>query len=110
MENPLNTPRWLPANLNIKHLLAVLVALSAADALVSQSLVALGLGLEGNPFLRGLSGGDFLLIKLIGVLLAALLLWDIHRRQPEIAVTAAVILVAFLTGVVYWNLGIYLRG
>ncbi len=106
----MNRPTWLPANLNIKHLLAVLVALSAADALVSQSLVALGLGYEGNPFLRGLSGGEFLLIKLVGVLLAALLLWDIHRRQPRIAVTAAVILVAFLTGVVYWNLGIYLRG
>ena len=108
-ENPTKIPGWLPANLTIKHLLAVLVALSAADALVSQSLVALGLGYEGNPFLRGLSARDFLVIKLAGVLVAALLLWDIHRRQPRVAVTAAVLLVAFLTGVVYWNLGIFLR-
>ena len=101
---------WLPPNLTIKHLLVVMVALSAADVLVSQSLIALGLGYEGNPFLRGLSGGDFLLVKLVGITLAALLLWDIHRRQPKMAVTAAVFLVAFLTAVVYWNLGIFLRG
>ena len=104
----MNIPSWLPASLTIKHVLVVMVALSAADALASQSLIALGLGHEGNPFLRGLAGGGFLLVKLVGIMLAALLLWDIHRRQPRMPVTAAVLLMAFLTLVVYWNVGILL--
>ena len=105
----MKTTSWLPANRTIKHLLAVMVALSAADALVSQSLMVFGLGYEGNPFLRDLSGGALLMIKLVGAVLAALLLWDIDRRQPAIAATAATFLVAFLTAVVYWNVGIFLR-
>ncbi len=104
----MKTLSWLPAHLTIKHLLVVMVALSAADALASQSLIALGLGYEGNPFLRGLSGGGFLVVKLAGAVLAALILWDIHRRQPGVAVTAAALLVAFLTLIVYWNVGILL--
>ncbi len=104
----MRTLSWLPAHLTVKHLLVVIVALSAADALASQSLIALGLGYEGNPFLRILSGGGVLLVKVAGAALAALFLWDIHRRQPRVALTAAGLMVAFLTLIVYWNVGILL--
>lgn len=96
----------LPAGLTAKHLLAVLVALSTADALVSRFLVEHGFGYEGNLLLRDLSSGNFMLIKLGGAMLIALILWHIYQRKPRVAVTAAVYSVLFFTGIVYWNLGI----
>ena len=105
----MRTMSWLPAKLKIIHLLVVMVALSAADALVSRSLLAAGLGHEANPFMRALSGGVFILVKTIGAVLAAVLLWDLHRRMPRLAEIVTVFIPVFFTGIVYWNLSIFLR-
>jgi hypothetical protein len=101
--------QW-PPDLTITHLLVVLVALFAADSLVSSSLIGSGLGYEGNPFLRGVSGIDSLLIKAAGALLAALILWDVHKIRPRQALAAAVGSVLFYTAIVFWNLSVFLTG
>ncbi len=105
----MTTASWLPAKLKIIHLLVVMVALSVADALVSRSLLAAGLGYEANPFMRALSGGDFMLVKTLGAALAGVLLWDLHRRMPRLAEIVTVFILVFFTGIVYWNVSIFLR-
>ncbi len=89
-------------------LLAALVVLMAADGLMSNFLVSGGLAREGNPLLVSLVGeGYFLLLKAAGALLAALLLWDIYRRRPRMAVVSTSCIVVFCTGVVLWNLWVF---
>jgi hypothetical protein len=93
----------------MKYVLVTLVGLVVADGIVSRFLVRYGLGREGNPFLQTLVGqNNFLLIKLLGALLCALILWDLYKRRPRIALTSSLLFVVLYTVVVYWNLGIYL--
>ena len=91
-----------------KYLLGAIVALSLADALISQLLVYLGVGHEVNPFLKSLSPVYVVLLKLVGALLAVFLLWDIGRRRPRIGTISAVVIVVFLSGILMWNLRLFL--
>lgn len=93
----------------IEHLVVVLVLLVVADGLVTQSVIALGLGREANPFLRSaVADPDFLLLKGAGALLAALLLWDICRVRPKLAMVTGTAAVAIYTAVLHWNLSVFL--
>ena len=93
--------------LQIKYLLAVLVTLVVSDGLISQFLVLNGLAQEGNPLLRPLIGeGHFLFIKVVGALVSAIILWDIYKRRPKLAMIISLFSVAVYTGIVYWNLAV----
>jgi len=95
----------------IKYLLCTLVALVAADGLISQFLVRSGLGREGNPFLRNWVGeGNFLAIKVVGALVCSLILWDIYKRWPKLVLISSSAFVAVYTGIVLWNLFVYVIG
>jgi hypothetical protein len=97
--------------LPIKQLLVSLVLLVVADGLISQYIIAAGLGSEGNPFLQTLiDDAEFLPLKLGGALLVALILWDVHRRMPKLGLAASAACVLLYTGIVYWNLSIFLFG
>ena len=90
-------------------LLGTLVALVVADGLLSQFLVGSGLGTEGNPFLMGfVSDSSFLYLKLAGALLCALILWDIYKSSYRLAVFASSVFVILYTGIVYWNIIVFI--
>ncbi|MFC1917241.1 DUF5658 family protein [Chloroflexota bacterium] len=92
----------------IKYLLGILVALVIADGYITQFLVSEGLGLESNPFLEPfVSEWYFLVVKALGALFCALLLWDIFRKWPKLGMTAIPSLTAIFTVIVYWNLSIF---
>ena len=92
----------------MKYLLLTLIALVVSDGLISQFLIRYGLGREGNPLLQSfVSEGYFLLIKLAGALLCALILWDIHKTQPKVATISTLWFVVLYTGIVFWNLGVF---
>ena len=92
----------------MRYLLYTLVALVASDGLISQLLVASGLGREGNPFLRNWVGeGDFLVIKVVGALLCSLILWDIYKRLPKLAFISTGCFVAVYAGIVLWNVLVF---
>ncbi len=97
----------LPENLSIIHLLAVLVGLVVADGLISQAIMEHGLGREGNPFLFGLAGPSALLIKTAGGLVAALVLWDVHKKKPRASLAATLFSLTVYTAIVFWNVGVY---
>ena len=92
----------------MKYLLLTLVALVVSDGLLSQYLIRYGLGREGNPFLQSLVSEEiFLPIKLAGALLGAIILWDIHRTHPMVALVLTLVFMILYTGVVFWNLGAF---
>ena len=86
-------------------LLGAMFALVVADGLISNFLMTHGLGREWNPLLRAFVGGEnFLLIKVAGAFLSALILWDIYKKRPQVAAIGSLCMVVFYTGIVYWNL------
>jgi len=88
--------------------MVLLVLLTLADGLISQFLTGNGLGTELNPFLQSIiNGNNFILLKIVGSLFIALILGDIYRRQPKIALTSAAVCVAFYTLILYWNLSVF---
>ena len=91
---------------NLENLLLItLIALVAADGVISHFLISEHLAVEANPFLQTWVGkDDFPLLKLAGGFLAAVLLWLIHRRHPRIGFVSTVIGVIFYTAVILLNL------
>ena len=92
----------------LRLLLYTLIGLVVADGLITEFLVKNRLASEGNPFLERWVGGDhFLMLKTAGVILAALILWDIGRRYPKLATLSTSSCVVVYTVIVYWNILVY---
>lgn len=93
----------------MKYVLAVLVVLVVADGVITNVLVGGGLAREGNPFIRGLVGGNyFLAIKAAGALVCAFILWDIHKHWPRLALGSTICFTIVYAMVVLWNSFLYL--
>jgi len=91
--------------------LAVLVLLVVADGVVTNVLVNSGIAHEGNPLLVSLVGdGSFLALKAVGALFCALLLWDISRHRPRMAIVSTSCLAVAYAGIVSWNVTVLLVG
>ena len=93
----------------MKYLLGLLIIFVILDGVLTQFLVNGGLAREGNPFLQPLVGSvGFLILKAAGVLICAFILWDIYRRFPKVAVTAAWCFVVAYAGIVLWNSSLFI--
>ena len=93
----------------IRCLLGTVFSLVIADGLISNFLVTHGLAREWNPYLQTLVIDDnFLLIKVAGALLCTLILWDIYKKRPQMAMISTLCIVVLYTGLLYWNLGVFL--
>ena len=93
----------------MKYLLGLLVGFEILDGVMSYFLVRGGLGREGNPFLQPMVGEvSFLVLKVVGGLICALILWDIYKRFPRVALISTSCFVAFYVVIVVWNLGVFL--
>lgn len=79
--------------------------------MLTNVLIKNNLAREGNPFLLHIAGGSgLIIIKIIGVLVAAFILWDIHRRYPRLAFwTASIFLLVYLC-IVVWNIRLLILG
>jgi len=101
----LNTP------LNPMHCLLVgLVCLVIADGLLTQCLLKEGLAREGNTLLQPIvDRWHFVLVKAVGVIACALILWDIYTRSAKLALVSTSFLVLGYLAVDLWNVSIYLN-
>ena len=91
------------------YLLITLVALVVADGVITRTLIINDLAIESNPFLTTWAESDLLLIlKLGGAGLAALILWLTAGRKPKASLVITSVFVAFYTGVLFWNLLVFL--
>ena len=94
----------------MKYLLGFLIVFEILDGVLTHFLVTGGLGRESNPFLLPLVGdANFLIVKVVGVLVCALILWDIHKRSPRVALVSTSCFVLFYGGIVLWNLSLFIR-
>ncbi|MFC1933236.1 DUF5658 family protein [Chloroflexota bacterium] len=90
-------------------MLYALFGLIVADGLITQFLVTEGHALEVNPFLQAWVGQElFLAIKVSGAFLVTLLLWVKYNAKPRLIYIVTAVFLAFYTGVVFWNLFVYL--
>jgi hypothetical protein len=81
-----------------------------ADGVVTNVLVQKGIARESNPLLVGVAGeSKLIVIKILGVLLAAFILWDVHRHHPKLAFWISCTFLLIYCGIVAWNLHLLLR-
>lgn len=91
--------------LRFPFLLLLLISLVLADGVITEFFTGFGLAAEGNPLMRiCISEGHFLLMKVAGGILSALILWDIYRKYQRLAITTSLAFIAFYTIIVYWNI------
>ena len=91
----------------MKYLLGFLIVFVISDGLLTNFLVNGGLAREGNPFLQPLVGDiGFIILKAAGVLLCAVILWDIYKRFPRVALISTWCFVVFYGVIVIWNLSL----
>jgi hypothetical protein len=90
-----------------RDLEAVLVLLVLGDGILTEYVIRHSLGSEANPFVSLFMRTDSLIsLKAIGALICVLMLWDISRRQPRVALVACCVCVAAYTLILYWNLAV----
>ena len=95
----------------MKYILGVLVLLVVADGVVTNLLIKQDIAYEGNPLLSNIAGGWGLIIaKIVGVLLAALILWDISRCYHRIAFWTGTAFLLIYAAIMAWNLRLLIMG
>lgn len=92
----------------MKYLFILLIGFEVWDGIITQFLVRNGLVKEGNPLLEPIiMEGNFLLLKIIGVLFSVLILWGLYQRFPRLVLPATSSIVMFYGIVTAWNLNIF---
>ena len=92
----------------MKYLIGLLILFVTADGLVTHFLIQDGLAREGNPFLQPIVGdAGFLVLKVVGVLVCAVILWDIYRRFRKLALVSTSFFVFVYALIVLWNLSLF---
>jgi hypothetical protein len=96
-------------NRTMRFMLYALFGIIVADGLITEFLVANGHGVEVNPFLQAWVAQDmFLAIKVSGAFLVTLLLWVKYNARPRLIYITTAVFLVFYTGVVFWNLIVFL--
>lgn len=93
----------------MKYLLIFLSEFEVSDGIITHFLVRKGLAQEGNPLLESvIMDGNFLLLKIIGVLPCVLILWALYKRFPRVILVVTATVVMFYGAIMVWNLSIFL--
>jgi hypothetical protein len=95
----------------LKYILAILIFMVIADGVLTNILIQKDIASEANPFLVNIAGNSGLIIlKIVGVTLAVVILWDIYRRSPRLSFWVSSVFLAAYSGIVAWNLHLLLVG
>jgi intracellular septation protein A len=90
------------------YLLSCLAFFIISDGFLTHALVGGGLR-EGNPLLVPLvAQGNLMVLKLVGTVVCIIILWDLYRRFPKVALITTSCFVVFYGAVVFWNFGLLL--
>jgi hypothetical protein len=85
-------------------LLAMMAQLQLWDGIMTQAFVANGLARESNRLAAHmLSQGNYLPLKIAGIVICATLLWFIGKRFPALTALTASIVCIFYLAVIAWN-------
>jgi intracellular septation protein A len=90
------------------YLLSLLAFFIISDGLLTHALVGDGLR-EGNPLLVPLvAQGNLMVLKLVGTVVCIIILWDLYRRFPKLALITTSCFVVAYGVIVLWNFGLFL--
>ena len=93
----------------MKYLLGLLVVFVVLDGLLTRFLIDGGLGRESNPLLQPLVGENgFIILKAVGALVCAFILWDVYRHFPKVALIATWCFVIAYGIIVLWNSSLFI--
>lgn len=108
-QGKLKSGRLLPVRIRrAGYLLCLLLGLVVVDGLLSNFIVQMGVGQEGNPFIRSIVGQtSFISIKLLAALIGGLLLWRVFIRHPKLGLVSIIFFVVLYTAILWWNLAIF---
>jgi hypothetical protein len=91
------------------YLLSLLAIFIISDGLLTHALVGDSLLREGNPLMVPLvAQGNLMLLKLVGTIICVIILWDLYRRFPRLAVISTSCFVIAYGVIVFWNFGLLL--
>lgn len=91
------------------YLLGLLVVFIISDGLLTHALVGDGLMREGNPLLVPLvAQGNLMVLKVVGTIICVIILWDLYRRFPKLALITTSCFVVAYGAIVFWNFGLLL--
>ena len=91
------------------YLLSLLAVFIISDGLLTHALVGNDLLREGNPLMVPLvAQGNLMLLKLVGTIICVIILWDLYRRFPRLAVITTSCFVIAYGVIVFWNFGLLL--
>ena len=94
----------------MKYLLILLIVFEISDGIITHFFVRNGLAQEGNPLMESIvMEGDFLLLKVIGVLVCVLILGGMYKHVPKVALITTSSVIMFYGAVIAWNLGVCFR-
>jgi hypothetical protein len=94
----------------IKVFIPILIILEIADGILTYSAVGRDLVREANPLLQSTAGSEsFLIMKVCGALLSALLLWLVYQRFPKLGYVASFSIMLFYASIYIWNLNIFFQ-
>jgi len=92
-------------------LLAMMAQLQLWDGIITQAFVNGGLAAEGNRVAAHLlARGNYLPLKIAGILLCLALLWIVARRYPALAKLTASLVCIFYLAVIAWNFLVIFSG
>jgi intracellular septation protein A len=90
------------------YLLSLLAFFIVSDGLLTHALIGNGLR-EGNPLLVPiLAQGNLMVLKLVGTVICIIILWDLYRRFPKLALITTSCFVVAYGVIVFWNFGLFL--
>jgi len=93
----------------MKYLLGFLAGFVILDGLLTQALLGNGLMREGNPFLVPIvAQGNLMVLKLVATIICVIILWDLYKRLPRVALVTTSCLVVAYGVIVFWNFGLLL--
>ena len=92
----------------MRYLLGLLILLNILDGVTTQIALQSG-GRERNPFLLHVAGEPlFIVLKVAGATICALILWDVYKRYPRLALVFTLCCVTVYAGIVVWNSRVFL--
>ncbi len=76
---------------------------------MTQVFTGNGIATEGNPLMISLvSGGNFLIFKIIGIAACGAALWFTYKYVPRLSKVMASCIAVFYAGVIAWNFSVVL--
>lgn len=92
-------------------LFAMMAQLQIWDGIITQAFVMNGLATEGNRIAAHLlAQGNYLPLKIAGILACLALLWFVGRRFPALAKLTASVVCIFYLAVIAWNFLVLFSG